>query len=184
MNSTRHPKLFLSIAWLLTSTTISLISIYGRPLQKWAFSQFGVSQVAVILGITLSLSFIAFLFHMIKTGGKKQLWHLLWLAALFVTIQLKIPIVEERMHVILFGLFGFISLRLFPLSLAIIACIMMSAGDEALQYYLVDRVGDWNDVYLNLLSSGLGAILSICSQRKENSNSGRTAENTTGDIRD
>ncbi len=128
------------------------------------FTHLRVWQADTLLGGTIFLLFLAITFYMVKRGGVKQLWHLLWLAALFAVILLKIPIIEERTHIILFGLFGFLSLRLFPLPLGLIICATMSASDELLQFYLADRVGDWRDVFLNLISTGVGGVLAVISR--------------------
>jgi len=155
------PRVIHFTSWFLTLGCIPILSIYGRPLQKWAFAQIGVQQVALLFGITLFLLSIAIISNLVKTGGKKQLWTLLWLAAVFIAIQWQIPVVEERMHVILFGLFGFLSLRIFSLKTGLLICALVAVSDEMLQYYLPDRVGDMHDVYLNLISTLLGAVLAI-----------------------
>ena len=168
MTRQNQPEIILFWSWLLIFATIPLLSIFGRPLHRWLITQLATRQLAVFLGITLSLLFVAIVSYMVKVGGKKQLWHLLWLAVLFVFIQLYIPIVEERVHVILFGLFGFVTLRLFPLPWGIFLCVLVSASDELLQFFLAARVGDWHDVFLNLLSTGLGAVLAKLSQIADN----------------
>ena len=47
---------------------------------------------------------------------------------------------------------------LFRPRVAFAICIIVSAADELLQYYLPDRVGDWFDVAMNALASVAAAI--------------------------
>ena len=172
MTHRSYRKLTLTTAWLLTLITIPILSLWGRPLQKWAFAQFGVGQIAVLLGISLSMLFLALIVYLAKTGKEQRHWLLLLLvlAVIFPLIQWKLPVVEERMHVLLFGLFGFFSVRLFPLHTGILMCIAISASDELLQFYLPDRVGDWHDVFLNLMSTGLGGALACFTRFTEQVN--------------
>ncbi len=165
-------KLILCTSWFLTLVSIPLLSIFGRPLQKWAFSELGVQHIAVLLGITMLLLFLALISYLVKTGKAKRYWLplLFLLAVTFPLIHWKIPVVEERIHVILFGLFGFLSIRLFPFLIGILLCIAVSASDELLQFYLADRVGEWPDVFLNLASSTLGVTLAVFLRLTEKDN--------------
>jgi len=77
------------------------------------------------------------------------------------------PIIEERVHFIVFGSFGFLSMLIFAPKIAIGICISVSVMDEGLQHYLPDRVGDLFDIAINIIASTAGAIFSyICWKQK------------------
>lgn len=80
----------------------------------------------------------------------------MWFMPLFLIVPMLLERVEERLHFLTFGIFGALSILLFSPRLAFIVCLLGSAGDEVLQFYLPDRVGDWRDVAMNSLAS-LGA---------------------------
>lgn len=75
------------------------------------------------------------------------------------------PLVEERVHFIVFGLFGFVSMVVFPPRVAWVVCLAMAGGDELLQWWLPDRVGDWRDVAVNSVA-GVGGLMLAWSGRK------------------
>ena len=77
---------------------------------------------------------------------------------LFLIVPLLLERVEERMHFLTFGLFGALSMALFAPRYAFIICLLGAGGDELLQFYLPDRVGDWRDVAFNALASFGAAI--------------------------
>ncbi len=107
----------------------------------------------------------------IRNHGFSRLWHLLWFIPLFIILPYYIPIVEERLHFIVFGLYGYLSMLVLPRFTAYIACLLLGAGDELLQWALPDRVGDWRDVQFNLLAAfaaTLFAQLSLKSEPQQN----------------
>jgi glycopeptide antibiotics resistance protein len=71
------------------------------------------------------------------------------------------PIIEERIHLVLFGLLGFFLARdndagrLAPaFLLSVLGSLLVAALDEIFQYYLPTRVGEIKDV----ISGGIGGI--------------------------
>lgn len=165
----KTPHITLIIAWSLSLIAIPLLSINGRALQAYIGNNYSSQQLALFLGaILLLLSFKAVLLQ-IKNHGTKRLWHLLWFIPLFVVFPYYMPIIEERLHFIVFGLYGYLSMLVLPRTTAYIACLVLGMGDELLQWFLPDRVGDWRDVQFNLLAAfaaTLFAQLSLKSERK------------------
>jgi len=102
------------------------------------------------------------LFHvaLYYSGLDSYVWHLVWVAALSVLFYSYLPFVE-KIHVALFGLFGFLSYRVFRLHSAVFVCVAVAGLDELLQHFLVSRVGDWRDVWLNIFSVSLGLFLAF-----------------------
>ena len=90
---------------------------------------------------------------------------LAWAIPLFLIAPHFLPIVEERVHFIVFGLLGFFTLKLFPPALAYALCLLMAMADEGLQWFLPDRVGDLRDVAVNLVAAWAGVTLARVMER-------------------
>lgn len=144
--------------WLLTSFTIPLLSVFGRGLQFWVADTIGYGLAAWILGLTMLVVIGLLTYRLLKDNQRPPWVHLAWFLPLFLIVPLLLERVEERMHFLTFGLFGALSMALFSPRHAFIICILGAAGDELLQFYLPDRVGDWRDVAFNALASFAAAI--------------------------
>jgi VanZ family protein len=137
----------------LSLICIPLLSINGRALQGYISSNYSSRQLAFLLGSILVLLSLKAVLLQIKNHGVNRLWHLLWFLPLFIVLPYYMPIIEERLHFIVFGLYGYLSMLVLPRFAAYIACLLLGIGDELLQWVLPDRVGDWRDVQFNLLAA-------------------------------
>jgi len=150
----------LMVLWLCTLTCIPVLSIRGRSLQNWAAETLGYTLVAWMIGFIIFLLIIVYLLYLYRESVSIPWLHLVWVLLLFLALPLLLDRVEERLHFLTFGLFGALSILIYSPKLAVLLCISISMGDELLQYFLSDRVGDWWDVAMNSLAS-LGAALFI-----------------------
>lgn len=157
-----HNRLLLAL-WLAAALFIPCLSAFGRPLQHWAYQNLGGPSVPWIVGVLLiTLGGSAVRWLSLQSPRGRHLTPLIAAIALvliFIGITSFVPRAEERMHFITFGLFGFLSLRLFPPSLAVLVTLIWSGGDELFQAWLPDRVGDWRDVGMNTMAGTVGIIL-------------------------
>ncbi len=144
--------------WLGTLLAIPLLSITGRSVQLAAFASVPLPVIAFTINTFLVAFALVYLVLLLRVGGRYDALHLLWLAALSFFLYGNLPFVE-KIHVALFGLFGFFSYQIFSPHIAVIISVSLSFLDELLQYFLVSRVGDWRDVRLNLFSAFLGVFL-------------------------
>ena len=144
--------------WLLSLISIPLLSLYGRPLQAYMVENFTRSQMTLVIGCVFALMSAYVIIRLLQSGSYQKLWHLLWFVPLFIVLPMYLPIVEERIHFIVFGLFGYLSLKVMPVNYAVGLCIIIAFADEGFQWWLPDRVGDWRDVAMNVIavSGGLG----------------------------
>jgi len=163
----KTPHVWLIIAWWLSLLCIPLLSINGRALQAYFSSNYSPQQLALFLGTVLLLLSLKAALLQIKNHGTKRLWHLLWFIPLFVVFPYYMPIIEERLHFIVFGLYGYLSMLVLPRFIAYIACLLLGMGDELLQWVLPDRVGDWRDVQFNLLAAFAAALFAQLSLKSE-----------------
>lgn len=142
------------LGWLTLLILIPLVSIFGRSLQHFIRDNNVSSE---LLAAFMLLALVAMLVVMVtwfrRHGGCFNLWHLLWMIPLFLLFPLTLPLVEERLHFLLFGGFGFFSMLLFSPLLGLGVLLAGAGLDELLQWFLPDRVGDWRDVAFNALAS-------------------------------
>ena len=162
-----NASLTIKTLWLLILTSIPLLSIYGRPLQKLVKDNLSPDQLTLLIALALLLISSKAIFWLIKRHAYQKIWHLSWFIPLFLVVPFFMPIVEERVHFIVFGSFGFISMLVFSPKVAISICICASIMDEGLQYYLPDRVGDLFDIAVNIIASTAGAVFSYISWKQK-----------------
>ncbi len=155
--SMQRKLLFL---WFLSLLFIPLLSVYGRFLQLYILNHYSTKTLGVYLGLILFAVVAVYCFALIKAGGNSYIYHLIWVAALAVLFYASLPFVE-KLHIAIFGMFGFLSQKIFEQKLAAFFCVAVSGLDELLQHFLVIRVGDWRDVWLNLFSAALGMFLAF-----------------------
>jgi len=152
----------IRILWVMVFIFIPLLSIYGRGIQMFLRDNLSTTQFTAITAIVLLALCIKAVYWLIKKHALKKIWHLGWFIPLFFILPFFMPIIEERVHFIVFGSFGFLSMLIFSPRIAIAICLAVSALDEGLQWHLPDRVGDWADIAINTLASlGAAAIVYI-----------------------
>ncbi len=150
----------LIVFWLMSFLCIPLLSFYGRPLQLNLMTQFSTERLSFGLGLILCAVILVLFIALLKEGRNPYVYHLVWIAPLAFILYASLPFVE-KIHIALFGVFGFLSQRIFEQKMAAILCVVISFLDELLQHFLVARVGDWRDVWLNLFSVSLGMFLAF-----------------------
>ncbi|WP_456416759.1 hypothetical protein [Thiolapillus sp.] len=152
--------------WLALLVLIPMVSVFGRSLQRYARDMVSSGWLAALMLLALTAMVVMMVAWFRRHGGAFNLWHLLWMVPLFLLFPLTLPLVEERLHFLLFGGFGFFSMLLFPPLLGL-AVLLAGAGlDEVLQWALPDRVGDWRDVGFNALASVGGGAAAFFGGKK------------------
>lgn len=162
---THQPGLWIS--WLLLLLFIPLLSYSGRSLQNL------LNQIvtADILGILLALLLLAIVLvagRWLYQSNPEKLWlTLFWFIPLFIVIPLMLPIAIERMHFIVFGMFGFVSLLYWNKLPGLVICGLMAGLDEVFQWWLPDRVGDMRDVLINLVAVYGGGLFALSGKNNQ-----------------
>ena len=148
------------IAWLVSLLSIPLLSFCGRPLQLLVIKSVSPEILLLLLGLIFIGIILIYGIALLRAGRNPYCYHLLWVVALALFFYMHLPFVE-KIHIALFGLFGFLSLKVFEQRVAALLCVSISIFDELLQHFLAARVGDWRDVWLNLFSASLGMFLAF-----------------------
>lgn len=146
--------------WLITLLFIPLLSFYGRSLQLFLLSNFSEGTLGLSLGLLMAGIISGYTILLVRSGLHPHVYHLLWITALLLLLFQHIHDVE-KVHIAIFGLFGFLSRRLFSPRITISCCVLVSLGDEIFQHFLANRVGDLRDVGINIFSSFLGLFLAF-----------------------
>ncbi len=147
-----------SIGWIFSLLSIPLLSFYGRSLQGSIIGHFSPESLQFYLALSFTGVICAYGIVLLRANVNPYRYHLLWVAALALFFYISLPFVE-KIHIGLFGLFGFLSQRNFEQIAAALFSVAVSFLDELFQHFLAARVGDWRDVWLNLFSASLGMFL-------------------------
>ena len=150
----------LILAWSISLLSIPLLSLYGRPIQVSLMAQVETEMLNILLSVIFSGLFLLFLLVLWRFGTNRYVFNLLWVGPVFMCLYGSLPFVE-KIHIALFGLFGFISHKILGLRASVVIGFSIACLDELLQHYLASRVGDWRDVRLNLFSVFLGIFLAV-----------------------
>lgn len=147
------------LIWFCILVTIPLLSVWGRPLQRYTSEKISQAQLAALF-LFISIILLGLLGRMVyRQNLKRKMALTVGTLIVFIVIPLFLPTVVERLHFIVFGLFGFLSLRSWSLYRGITICLAVGFTDELLQWWLPDRVGDWRDIGFNWLASLAGCLL-------------------------
>ena len=143
------------LAWSAILVLIPCLSFNGRGLRDLVYGSIGPWWLGLLfLSMTVG-AFVAYLAWLHHRRGDLPLVSLLLLSGLFLFLPLSLSMVDERLHFLAFGAFGFFSMMLFSPLTALGVVVLTGGLDKLLQWLLPDRVGDWRDVGFNLLA-GLG----------------------------
>jgi len=135
-----------------------------RNILRWIKSSFGPESLSLGLNLLLACAALALLATALRHGLKTLLLIAVPLAAMG-SLALQLPIAEERIHFLQYGLLGLLvvkttrlrsTLQLLAAGLFVIA---VGGGDELIQWWLPNRVGDWRDVGINTLAGLLGVAM-------------------------
>ncbi|MBD3669803.1 MAG: VanZ family protein [Gammaproteobacteria bacterium] len=154
-----------SVIWIITLVCMPLLSLFGRQLQHGLLASIGREVATLMITVPL-LALCALGVLWLRRRSSRWYLHLIWIVLLFAALPLALERFEERMHFVMFGIFGFSSYMLYPLKGALMAVYAMSGGDELLQWWLPSRVGDWRDVFMNLLAGTGGLLLAHVGRRE------------------
>ena len=148
----------LRISWLFLLMFIPLLSYSGRSLQNMLNQIISADNLGILLVILLSALALAAGRWLYQTNPSKLVISLIWFIPLFIVIPLMLPLAIERVHFIVFGMFGFVSLLLWRKMPGLLICGLMAGLDEVFQWWVPDRVGDFRDVLINMLAVYGGAL--------------------------
>ncbi|MCF8026393.1 MAG: VanZ family protein [Desulfobacteraceae bacterium] len=152
-------KFYLVWAWAINVVIIFGLCVWGRPLQHWVQEKIPLMWVGYAVTAVLAAAVLLLVLRQIRFKIRPGiiLAGLVAAGILALTFDMKRP--EEKLHLLLFGALGFISIRLFGLWKGLLICLALAGADELLQLYLPSRVGDFRDVGMNSVAGVAGAVV-------------------------
>lgn len=151
----------LRISWFFLLMSIPLLSYSGRSLQNLLSQIISAEGLGIILALLLLAIVLVAVRWLYKINPSKLRLSLIWFVPLFLIIPMMLPIAIERVHFIVFGVFGFVSLLLWNRVPGLLLCGLVAGMDEMFQWWLPDRVGDLRDVLINMVAVYGGALFAL-----------------------
>jgi len=148
--------------WLPLALLVPLLSVTGRPLLRWLDGWLSRSALGWWLGaaLVLALAWAVWRLRRYRPAVAAAM------AVVAVLALAWVPRGEERLHLLLFGLLGYLGVAALGPAWSLAACWALAAGDEGLQAFLPDRVADWRDVVMNAAAAGVGYLLALGALRR------------------
>ncbi len=162
-------KPYLTVSWFVVFLAIPVISYFGRSLQGFFEETLGGSAgVGWMLGIITGILIATAGVLLVKKMGIKGLLHLAWIVFLSAGLMYYLRSHPERWyHIPLFGLLGYLSASLFSVRTGAEITMAWAVLDELFQDYLPDRVGDFEDVLVNIICGTAGIVLYLLVKRSK-----------------
>ena len=154
-------------AWIFVGALIPVMSVFGRAIQHFISDRLDGGEFTLFMAGALIVASGASVAWIARRRSKRALWHGLWLLFAVLVITQMLPNATEWFHFIMFGSFGLLACRLWRPAAGILICLSVSSGDEILQWYLPDRVGDLRDVAMNIAACLLGAAVALIGGAEE-----------------
>ena len=136
-----------------------LISVFGRKLQYAVQAVVPSFWIGTIISVLLSFALVIWFIRYRQRLPLSRLATLGGAGIFLIAVSYNFEIPEEKLHLLLFAIWGYLSLQIFYLRVAIVMCISFAALDEGVQYFIPDRVADWRDVAFNLSAVLIGLAL-------------------------
>jgi hypothetical protein len=155
---------YKSRLWAIIWAYILLIYL-TLPLMRSMLNFLKESVGRDAIGLTLNTMLLAWGFALLALGmrlGWKSLLHIAAPLALILAVASQLPIPEERFHFLQYGLLGILVLKTAraetwrQLAWMSLFVVLIGMGDELIQWWLPNRVGDLRDVGMNSLAGVLG----------------------------
>jgi VanZ family protein len=155
---------YKSRLWVVIWAYIILIYL-TLPVMRYVLNflkeSVGRDAVGLALNTLLMTCSLALLFLGMRLGWKALL-HIAVPLALILTVASQLPIPEERFHFLQYGLLGILVLKTtrgetwLQLAMVSLFVVIVGMGDELIQWWLPNRVGDFRDVEMNSLAGVMG----------------------------
>lgn len=161
--SKKRQIIFIIIYVLFIYATLPFM----RPVLNYLIENFGKSNLSILVNTVLVSTLLLSIFTLKKTFKFEA--YKIGLAVTLFIVGLSIMLVydrpEERLHFVEYGLLGYMIyfVLLKEISMPSIATIflvsLIGMGDETIQHFLPNRVGDLRDIFMNSVGGLLGVLV-------------------------
>jgi len=154
--------------WTLVLLAIPLIAILGDFLQSIVGQTIGDTGIIVLFGGMIAGGLLGTGIYIFLWVDPNDIVHLLWMALIAGIMMYHVFDNPERWyHLPVYGIFGYFSVRVFAGRTGLEVATAIAFLDEFLQHYLPYRTGSVEDVFINVVSVGLGSMVWILIDRSE-----------------
>lgn len=148
--------------WLSSLLFIIILSVTGRDVQLYIVEYLDPLWIA---GAIFTLLFFILFYILWKKSDDRSLWVVGGVLCLLITAVAAVwsgyMLPVEAVHFLVFSWLGWISSAVFGPLHGAAAVLFIAVGDEILQHFLPNRVGDVHDVVVNAISGFAGWILRV-----------------------
>ena len=160
----------MKVSWLTAVFSIYFVisSSFMRYVYNYLFMLINKNSLilTIIILIGFIIAFIVILIYLVKQKKLLRIIPAAVVVGLIILYSFTLDIIAERIHLIQFGLVGFlISLDNLKENkpenyfFVLLWCFILASLDEIFQYFLPSRVGDIRDVWTGFFGSIIGAFL-------------------------
>ena len=145
----------INVLILINVATIFTISILGRGLQNFFFSVINKDQFYIVIAISFIFGFISLgvLLRSKITNSNSFFLRVSFCILIMLISQSYIVRPEEKLHLLLFSFLGFLISFFHKVRFGLTVGLLVSFGDEVLQYFVPNRFFGWDDVMINLYAA-------------------------------
>ena len=147
----------LAPLWAANLATIVVLSFVGRRLQRLCAAAVSGEARETLTIALLCASLAVVVGALARSHGRAAALRAGLLAPLLALGLWLVPLPEEQVHFLVFGLFGALTFALFEPWRALAIAVGVAVADELLQGALPDRYFDVRDIVMNSASAFAGA---------------------------
>lgn len=161
------PKKYNKRLWIII--TIYIATIYTtlpvmRPVLNFLYKSLGKDVLSLGVNGLLVLAILSFLIFIFKNSNQRygRLTLILVVLLLGGVVAMGYERPEERLHFLEYGILGYLVLKAtmnswrLPVLSSFVLVSIIGIGDETIQRFLPNRVGDIRDVFMNSFGGLLG----------------------------
>ena len=145
--------------WAANLALIVALSVCGRRLQRAAAEALSRETVGALVLTMLVVAFAGVLVALALGRGRGAALRATVVVPLLALGLWLVPLPEEQLHFLVFGVFGALTFALFEPGRAAALAIAVAIADELLQGALPDRFFDVRDIAMNSASALAGGWL-------------------------
>lgn len=167
-------KIKISKITIFWAVYLIISSSFMRQVLNFILKNLGRTGLDIMLWVIFLLGGVVVFFYLCKS--RPAIWRIslflgIFVLGLFYAAQVKI--IEERMHLINFGLLGWLIIKdisrfkngIMGIGLSLLSCIFIAIIEETFQWWLPYRVGEIHDVLLAVMGGFWGISLFLSSHQ-------------------
>lgn len=145
-----------------------------RPVLTFLQKVVGNDHLSLIVNLVIGFMLISALFYIFKSRSRGYMKPALAFAVLFLggVVAMGYEIPAERIHFLEYGILGVLLYKAMisdwnaPVFSSFVLITVIGSGDETIQWFLPNRVGDLRDVFMNCIGGSIGIVVTMLLRNK------------------